>query len=402
MTIYGNKSINSLFYILLFLTIFYMTVYMPAFTSVPGLSDFLGIGSFVFLFLYLLIYNVNLKDFFSFEISTYLIFLFYIISVGYIVTVHDKIEFINIILTFMQKSTLFIIIAIWVSITKSIKGISKIIVLNSILAGIISLINGNYVYGRLSLSLADNPNDLAYIMLSGVIALLLIIPEIKFKNSWLAILIIIFSNYIIFLTGSRKNLVISVICVFLYILFQRSKLSFIKGLVKYIFIIGIIIVVIGIGYSNLVQDSKLTRDASESDLVRIQMYNVGLDIFKDHPLFGVGFDGYKAISGMGTYSHSTYMEILANTGLFGFLLYFSIYLSIFIKYIKIIFRMENSEEKVRVYQMLLLFMIISILALAVVHTHSIISNILFGLIVGHTLLFKRYYNTETKFKNEQS
>ncbi|CAI8872711.1 O-antigen ligase family protein [Priestia megaterium] len=395
MKIQGNKALNSIFNSLLFFTIFYMTVFMPAYTSIPGLSNVLGLGTFFLLFLYLLIYRVNLKEFISFEMITYLLFLFFVFSVGYIVTVNSKIGFIYSIVTFMQKSMLLLVVAIWIGVTKSIKGICRIIVLNALLGGIISLINSYYIYGRLSLSLSANPNDLAYIMLSGIIAFFVIMPDIKLKNSWLVILILVFSNYIIFLTGSRKNLALSVICLLLYIFLQRSKLSFLKGVFKYTFILLIIISIMWISYSDFFVDSKLTRDSTESDLTRVRMYDEALKIFEEYPIFGVGYNGYKIISGMGTYSHSTYMEVLSNTGLVGFVIYFSIYVSIFFKYINhLYFLRKYPDEKIKSYMMFIMFLNLILLGFAVVHTYSLLSNILLGIVIGHTLLFKRHYYME--------
>jgi O-antigen ligase len=68
---------------------------------------------------------------------------------------------------------------------------------------------------------------------------------------------------------------------------------------------------------------------------RLYLYKRGLEIAAAHPALGVGLDnfrlmlpGYSGTRG-GTYAHSNFVEMLADTGVVGFLLYFSIYVSVF-------------------------------------------------------------------------
>lgn len=54
---------------------------------------------------------------------------------------------------------------------------------------------------------------------------------------------------------------------------------------------------------------------------------VGLKMTKDHPLFGVGLGQFGLASKTGTYAHSEWIELLATTGIPGFLFFMSIYIS---------------------------------------------------------------------------
>lgn len=320
----------------------------------------------------------------SYETFTFLLFILYVFSVGYIVTVNTKNQFINDAMTFIQNSLFLFVIAIWICISKSIRPMMGIIICNSIASGAIALIHNQYIYGRLSLSIKDNPNNLAYIMLVGILALLVLFSVSKIRSFWFYFLIILFNNYIILLTGSRKNLIISLVCICLFFLFQKNQM---RKMIIYIMFSPVVALIVWYGYSEIYLNSKMIRDATESDSLREYMYRRAIEIFYEYPFFGVGYNGYKTISGVGTYSHSVYMELLSTTGLIGFLLYCSIYLVLINKFVRQLFlkKLPFSEKK-EIFQIFLMLISLIVLGFAVVHTHSIISNILMGIVIGYVLL----------------
>ena len=81
-----------------------------------------------------------------------------------------------------------------------------------------------------------------------------------------------------------------------------------------------------------------------SNKSRLMMWDIGLKMFYDHPLTGVGdshmSDVYKLykepeFNGEGSHLHSNFIMILATTGIFGFISYISMMFSIFLKQLKI-------------------------------------------------------------------
>jgi O-antigen ligase len=54
---------------------------------------------------------------------------------------------------------------------------------------------------------------------------------------------------------------------------------------------------------------------------RYEMYQVGFEMFQEHPVAGVGIGHFAYYYRSHQYSHSDYIEPLATTGLIGFLLY---------------------------------------------------------------------------------
>lgn len=76
-------------------------------------------------------------------------------------------------------------------------------------------------------------------------------------------------------------------------------------------------------YDRLFGDNA--SSAASSDQVRINLYRYAFDHFKEHPLFGIGFNQF--VKHHGNYTHSTYAEPLACSGLTG-LIYLYPYYSI--------------------------------------------------------------------------
>ena len=66
-----------------------------------------------------------------------------------------------------------------------------------------------------------------------------------------------------------------------------------------------------------------------SDVNRIEMVKDAFGVFKSHPIVGVGWNNYRLYSSSGTYSHCSYVEVLACTGVIGAaLFYYWLYIAV--------------------------------------------------------------------------
>lgn len=92
----------------------------------------------------------------------------------------------------------------------------------------------------------------------------------------------------------------------------------------------------------------LNHPSNES---RLNMWNVGLQMFKDHPFTGVAdshikeiYETYKTpvASGEGVHLHNNFIMILATTGIFGFISFVCLFISIFIKQLNF-FKLQSNE-----------------------------------------------------------
>jgi len=86
------------------------------------------------------------------------------------------------------------------------------------------------------------------------------------------------------------------------------------------------------------------RHMEHSAEMRWQMYIDGFNMIKKHPFVGVGLNNYQfSATRRGTYSHSDYIEVTANTGIVGFMLHYSIYMFLWLRLNRIKLMTSNSN-----------------------------------------------------------
>lgn len=76
-------------------------------------------------------------------------------------------------------------------------------------------------------------------------------------------------------------------------------------------------------------------EVDSSTKVRLRLIELGVDLFKRNPLLGIGIDNAKIyaelVVGHFYYLHNNYVELLAGGGIVGTIIYYSIYVTLFIK-----------------------------------------------------------------------
>jgi len=71
--------------------------------------------------------------------------------------------------------------------------------------------------------------------------------------------------------------------------------------------------------------STTPTEVTEGDLNgRIAQWRQGIDAFKDHPVLGVGTDMYRTVNTLGKVAHNSYLSVLVELGLVGFVLFATI------------------------------------------------------------------------------
>lgn len=75
-----------------------------------------------------------------------------------------------------------------------------------------------------------------------------------------------------------------------------------------------------------VRFTNATQLEDGSSQTRLELFLTGLRVFAQNPIFGTGLGQFGVVSRTGHYAHNEFAEIIATTGLPGFLMYFSIYL----------------------------------------------------------------------------
>ena len=192
--------------------------------------------------------------------------------------------------------------------------------------------------------------------LTFIIALYMLLNSL-FKYRIFGLLVLGVSLLVLLGSGSKKAL-LCVLIGFVSMLFMefKNKLTY-KKFLKLFFII--ILFVIGyyliskISYfSNIF--SRLNRMfdtlkddsiASGSTYIRKRFIEVGFRVFLEHPLLGIGLDNSSyityEINRTSSYLHCNYIELLACTGIVGFVLYYYMYIKTMLE----VFKTKNSYFK---------------------------------------------------------
>jgi len=148
-------------------------------------------------------------------------------------------------------------------------------------------------------------------------SILINLPGLLLSGSKKALFVLIFGVVFVFLTSNTDKKIIA----------ARTRGIFISGGLLFL-IYWLLNNVAAFWYLNQrVNEMFATlagEQASITDLTRINMIRLSLNEFSDAPLFGNGVAHSYVI--FGTYSHNNYVEILMNTGIVGFMIFYASYL----------------------------------------------------------------------------
>lgn len=139
-------------------------------------------------------------------------------------------------------------------------------------------------------------------------------------------------------TGSRKSLVILFIGLLLLIYMKDRSKNLFKT-IGITFVIGIAIYyILQLPMFELVLNRMKTffdlllgeGEIDSSAIIRSNMISFGRELILKHPIIGYGFDSFRyywvQTSGMYTYAHNNYIEMLINGGFISFVSYYGMYL----------------------------------------------------------------------------
>ncbi len=264
------------------------------------------------------------------EILWWILFGIYSFITGIVVAIDRNLLFSSLITYFVF---LFVIACIVIIIKGEgdIKWLLREIVIITIICAIYTIFRGVDYYNGIfvrSMSLHNNPNSLGSLMVFGSFSLLYLSkPQIKalFYNTIILILFV----YIIILTGSKKALLSEGILLSIWIWGFFKEMRHSESLINRIYVYGLAIIFGGIiayyfltdyiSTASFVRMQSLTT--SGSTIARIDMYKEAFNMFKMSPLVGIGYNQFRVLSRYGSYSHATYSELIADSGLFGTLIF---------------------------------------------------------------------------------
>lgn len=184
----------------------------------------------------------------------------------------------------------------------------------------------------------DNPNYLAVLQLVTIFFNTYFIKSKQGKSLIIRVIFILsisLAFYVMIMTGSKKGIFMSV-PFFLYLTFDNFKkiwfnLVLVFTIIYFSFVgLDSIYKTIGLNedYSRILKRvNEFLSGEGTSTIERVSFIKGGLNIFYEHPFFGVGIGGLKKV--FGTYSHSNFIDLLAGLGAIGFAIFYSMYFKIF-------------------------------------------------------------------------
>ena len=172
-----------------------------------------------------------------------------------------------------------------------------------------------------------------------LICLFLVTTSKGLFNKTFYSLVLIVNFAIIMATGSRRALIIIILCSFIY-LYKKTQGS-VAVIKVFLFSISSIVIVYLLmtkieALNNIIGhrletfiSALFTSDESALGAHRDQMISCALELFTQSPVLGWGMGTFRYVSGIDNiYAHNNYVELLFATGICGFLTFYYIYIYI--------------------------------------------------------------------------
>lgn len=222
---------------------------------------------------------------------------------------------------------------------------------------------------------AGDENTLGLARLMGVGVILIFFNRIlkKGNHPFFNFILVAFPVFVLLSTGSRMPLISLAVSILLgvaiYFRFERGKITIDKKLGIFVFFAGVIAVVVSslwdspafytlkYRFTSLFETS-ITSDVSS--LLRISRYNTAFDMFKSNVFLGKGFGSFPVFYNhvdVKDYPHNIFLEFLAETGIFGFIVFLTLIIVVFSQVIKFNKHKKLNETQFSIISIMIFFLI---------------------------------------------
>lgn len=331
----GNSKLKKITLYLVIVSMFLYTLSIPSFSGRAKI--YLISYVLMALFAATTIFYVFVYDHFSFQKRHLLPVLFAAEAlIGTAVFSHDFRRWVSIVLMVI---TLFVYYFAFIAINDSRLSLKIIVAAFLFFAFYFIIVYRNQII-KLNIDdrigdYFDNPNAVgSYFSLSFAVSTYIAIIFSKKRDLFYLIPSAIFGLCGIF-TGSRTFIILVIVSVsaILFVRFRTKKWLF---LIIYVALVSLFFVAINLpvfATLKLRVDQTLytlfgfgNSKVDHSSVQRVLWQKYGYYLGGRNLIFGYGCEGFSIYSGIGTYSHSNFSEVLCNFGVVGFSLFYSCYL----------------------------------------------------------------------------
>ena len=229
--------------------------------------------------------------------------------------------------------------------------------------GVITVHYETYEFGRFMGSVG-NSNKLAKVMLISIFTAIVLLSysNLKLYMRMYASLSILLSLFVIFLTVSKKAMVLAPLLLLTTITFKHLKMkNIVIAVMALIVVFEVLIHYIDMDFMTEIYELTLKRvegltnlltggTGDASSMERETLIVEGIDAFGNNPLLGNGLNNFRLF--FGKYAHNNYIELLVGVGLIGTMLFYAFYMFIF----KSIRKMPTSIVKRYFYTMVFILL----------------------------------------------
>ena len=228
---------------------------------------------------------------------------------------------------------------------------------------------GELVYPYRETSFFNNELILGNFLSKLLPIFLIIFFEIYKKNKNYFLLIIFFSfSYLILISGERTALIMTILFIVSFFTFIKFEDKLKVILIFFITCLLLIIIVFQNKpyqdrYHQTINEIKNTESILYFSKHHQSHIQTAINMFKDDPLFGHGSNMFRQVckqkkyyidqlpinisqnKGCSTHPHNIYVQLLAENGIIGFLIFFSFYFIVGIRFIINFFKKNISKNK---------------------------------------------------------
>ena len=296
---------------------------------------------------------------------------------------------------YIQRMVIVFAVYYVCSLEKSIKWPINLLTLVSIASAVCILSGTSDVSRRLgsagSASEAISANDMGALMAFGCFTIFFAFNNKRktsiFRMALVAAISILFIS-VISISGSRKAIIaVMILYIFLIFFCAKSVFSSISSVQLFLIVIAVggILVLAYIQLLPLFENTSLyirvfgskAVAASQSNDGRLFLIEQALKDFWEHPIIGLGYNNFVYYHG--NYTHCTYVEPLASSGIWG-LLYLIPYISIFNK--RLFLARYSQKDKILQKALLAFYISFLFIGVGIPFIYKDIPNVILGMLLG--------------------